>query len=218
MLRRLEILAVLLVSLVCWAGSGFSSASAQEWLDPPVEDIGMEAPPPPDVPLLAPADRADGHLDQGRSRPHGADRQKEASEGGLGRGCRCDRGRWRRWVGLAEIWERGRRGPDLTTRGDVWLASLDPTIGSEIQKTRPCVVVSPAEINTCLRTVILAPLTTGSVLAPFRVLAGFGGKNGLIVLDQLRAVDKERRVRRLGVIDQTVLAEVLAGLRDTFED
>jgi mRNA interferase MazF len=71
----------------------------------------------------------------------------------------------------------------LTARGDVWLAALDPTVGSEIQKTRPCVIISPPEMHDHLRTVTVAPMTTGSRSAPFRVPVTFQGKNGLILLD-----------------------------------
>ena len=72
--------------------------------------------------------------------------------------------------------------------GEIWLAQLDPTVGSEIQKTRPCVVVSPLEMNAHLRTVIVAPMTTGSRPARFRILLTFQGKQGLILLDQVRAL------------------------------
>ena len=90
-------------------------------------------------------------------------------------------------------------------RGEVWLAALDPTVGSEIQKTRPCVVVSPAEMNDYLRTVTVAPMTTGSRPAPYRVAARFRGKDGLIVLDQVRTLDKIRLVQRLGILDDGTL-------------
>ncbi len=90
--------------------------------------------------------------------------------------------------------------------GEIWLAQLDPTIGSEIQKTRPCVVVSPDDINAHLRTVIIAPMTTGSRPAGFRVPVTFQGKHGLILLDQIRALDRVRLVRRLGALRPTTLA------------
>jgi len=106
----------------------------------------------------------------------------------------------------------------LVDRGEIWLAALDPTVGSEIQKTRPCLVVSPAELNARLRTVILAPLTTGSVSALFRVAVNFQNKNGLVVLDQMRTVDKRRLIRRLGEINPKILAKVLRALRDMFEE
>ena len=81
--------------------------------------------------------------------------------------------------------------------GDVWLANLDPTVGSEIQKTRPCVVISPAEMHDYLRTVIVAPMTTGSRSAGFRIPLTFQGKSGLILLDQIRTLDKARLVKKL---------------------
>ncbi len=103
-------------------------------------------------------------------------------------------------------------------RGDVWLAALDPTIGSEIQKTRPCVVVSPPEMHDHLRTVTVAPMTTGSRPAPFRVPVRFAGKAGLILLDQLRTLDKQRLVRRLGAVQRATLRATLARLRDMFAE
>ena len=84
--------------------------------------------------------------------------------------------------------------------GDIWLAQLDPTVGSEIRKTRPCVVVSPDDMNAHLRTVIVAPMTTGSRPAGFRVPLTFQGKQGLIVLDQIRTLDRVRLVKRLGAL------------------
>jgi mRNA interferase MazF len=84
--------------------------------------------------------------------------------------------------------------------GDVWLAQLDPTVGSEIHKTRPCVVVSPAELNAHLRTVIVAPMTTASRPAGFRIALTFKGKAGLVLLDQLRSLDRQRLIKRLGAL------------------
>ncbi len=101
-------------------------------------------------------------------------------------------------------------------RGDVWLASLDPTIGSEIQKTRPCLIVSPDELNSRLRTAIVAPLTTGSHAAPFRVGVRFKGKDGLVLPDQLRTLDRARLVKRLGRVDAGTLAGVLRVLGEMF--
>jgi mRNA interferase MazF len=103
-------------------------------------------------------------------------------------------------------------------RGDVWLAALDPTVGSEIQKTRPCLVVSPPEMNDALRTVTVVPMTTGSRPAPFRVSVRFDRKNGLILLDQLRTIDKQRLIRRLGVVSVGTLRATLAALREMFEE
>jgi mRNA interferase MazF len=104
------------------------------------------------------------------------------------------------------------------TRGDVWLAALDPTVGSEIQKTRPCVVISPPEMHDYLRTVMVAPMTTGSRPAPFRIPVNFARKNGLILLDQLRTLDKQRLVRRLGAVQPKILQATLTRLRDVFAD
>jgi mRNA interferase MazF len=103
-------------------------------------------------------------------------------------------------------------------RGDVWLAALDPTVGSEIQKTRPCVVISPAEMHDYLRTVMVALMTTGSRPAPFRIPVTFERKNGLILLDQLRAVGQQRLMRRLGAVEPKTLRATLARLRDVFAD
>jgi mRNA interferase MazF len=104
------------------------------------------------------------------------------------------------------------------SRGDIWLAALDPTVGSEIQKTRPCVVISPPEMHDYLRTVMVAPMTTGSRPAPFRIPVNFARKSGLILLDQLRTLDKQRLVRRLGSVQAKVLQATLARLRDVFAD
>jgi mRNA interferase MazF len=103
-------------------------------------------------------------------------------------------------------------------RGDIWLANLDPTVGSEIQKTRPCVVVSPAEIHDWLSTALVAPMTTGSHPAPFRIPVSFGGKKGLILTEQIRALDKVRLVKRMGKVDAATLSALLGVLRDTFEE
>ncbi len=101
-------------------------------------------------------------------------------------------------------------------RGDVWLAALDPTVGSEIQKTRPCVVISPPEMHDWLRTVIVAPMTSGSQVAPFRVPITFKRKSGLVLLDQIRALDKIRLVKRLGATDPATLKLTLETLQELF--
>lgn len=101
-------------------------------------------------------------------------------------------------------------------RGDVWLVNLDPTLGGEIQKTRPCVVISPPEMHDYLRTAIVAPMTTGSHPAPFRIEAHYAGKDGLILLDQVRTVDKIRLVKRSGALDETTLTQVLETLQEVF--
>lgn len=101
-------------------------------------------------------------------------------------------------------------------RGDVFLISLDPTRGYEIQRTRPCVIVSPDELNANLRTFIVAPLTTGGHPYPFRVACKFQGRSGHIVLDQIRTVDRERMVRRLGKLPSSTLARMLSILQEMF--
>lgn len=101
--------------------------------------------------------------------------------------------------------------------GDIWLVNLDPTVGSEIQKTRPCVVVSPAELHDHLRTVIVAPMTTGAQPAGFRVALTFGGKKGLVLLDQLRTLDKLRLVKRMGAVQPATLQSILTTLQAVFE-
>ena len=103
-------------------------------------------------------------------------------------------------------------------RGEIWLAALDPTIGAEIQKTRPCVVVSPPEMHDFLRTVTVAPMTTGGHPAPYRIPLRFHGKDGLILLDQMRTLYKQRLVRRLGVVSGATLRLTLATLREMFEE
>jgi len=100
--------------------------------------------------------------------------------------------------------------------GEIWLAQLNPTVGSEIQRTRPCVVVSPDEMNAHLRTVIVAPMTTGSRPATFRVPLTFQGKQGSIVLDQLRTLDRVRLVQRLGALRGPTLAATLQTLQAMF--
>lgn len=102
-------------------------------------------------------------------------------------------------------------------RGEVWLAALDPTVGSEIQKSRLCVVISPPELNEHLRTVIVAPMTTGSRPAPFRVPIRFAGKNGLVLLDRIRTLDRQRLVKRAGRAPAATLGNTLAVLRAMFE-
>ena len=110
-----------------------------------------------------------------------------------------------------------KAGARLPSRGDVFLVELDPTRGSEIRKTRPCVVVSPDELNHHLRTTIVAPLTTGGHSYPYRVPCRFQGKSGHIVLDQLRTVDHERLRKRLGVVTPYTLHAVLRVLAEFFE-
>jgi len=101
-------------------------------------------------------------------------------------------------------------------RGDVFLVDLSPTRGGEIRKARPCAIVSPDDLNDHLRTFIVAPLTTGGYPYPFRVPCRFAGKAGYVVLDQIRVVDRERLVRRLGRHAPAPLARVLAVLQEMF--
>ena len=100
--------------------------------------------------------------------------------------------------------------------GDIWLAQLDPTAGGEIQKTRPCVVISPDDMNAHLRTVIVAPTTTGSRPARFRIALTFQGKQGLVVLDQIRTIDRVRLVKRLGALRPATLAATRQTLQAMF--
>lgn len=104
----------------------------------------------------------------------------------------------------------------VVKRFDVYLIELDPVIGSEIKKTRPCVIVSPNEMN-CLKTVLIAPMTTKGFHAPSRVELEFQDKTGLVLLDQLRAVDKSRLVKKLGTIDAKAQKKISSTLVDMFE-
>ena len=103
-------------------------------------------------------------------------------------------------------------------RGDVYLCSLDPTVGSEIRKTRPAVVISPDELNEHWTSCLVAPMTTGSRRYPFRVACQFDGVRAHVVLDQVRAVDKARLVRNLGRLPAPTTARVLAVAREMFAD
>ncbi|MCB2261895.1 MAG: type II toxin-antitoxin system PemK/MazF family toxin [Candidatus Thiosymbion ectosymbiont of Robbea hypermnestra] len=104
----------------------------------------------------------------------------------------------------------------MIKRFDVWLVSLNPTKGKEINKTRPCVVISPDEISA-LSTVLVAPMTTKGFEFPCRIVCKFKGKSGLILLDQIRAVDKSRLVRKLGVISAKTQIELCECLQEMFE-
>jgi mRNA interferase MazF len=101
-------------------------------------------------------------------------------------------------------------------RFDVHLVNLDPTLGSEIQKTRPCLIISPDEMNRHIETIIIAPMTTKGRDYPTRVACTFEGKDGQIVLDQIRTVDKARLVKRLGKITENEQKQVLAVLAEMF--
>lgn len=103
-------------------------------------------------------------------------------------------------------------------RGEIWLVALDPTVGSEIKKSRPCVIISPPELNQHLRIVLVAPMTTKGFTAPFRVPVTHAGKKGMVVLDQIRAVDKIRLVKRLGTVNAKTLSAVLITLQEVFAE
>jgi mRNA interferase MazF len=103
-------------------------------------------------------------------------------------------------------------------RGDVFLVSLEPTVGSEIRKTRPCLIVSPDELNQHLRTVIVAPMTTGGHPYPFRVACRFQGRHGFVVLDQVRTVDSRRLVRRAGRLSPAAIVKCLGILQEMFAE
>jgi mRNA interferase MazF len=105
---------------------------------------------------------------------------------------------------------------EAPSRGDVYLVSLNPTEGREIRKTRPCVIVSPDELNTNLSTFVVAPMTTGGHAYPFRIACRFEKKDGFIVLDQIRAVDRLRLMKRLGRLTPTTLAKALGVLQEMF--
>lgn len=102
------------------------------------------------------------------------------------------------------------------TRGEVWLCTLDPTVGREIQRTRPCLIVSPDEMNRGLATVIVAPLTSGSRPTRFRISVRLKGRDGLILPDQMRTIDRARLVKRMGRVDAATLRATLDVLREMF--
>lgn len=104
----------------------------------------------------------------------------------------------------------------VVRRFEVYLVNLDPTVGSEIRKTRPCLVVGPDEMNRYLRTVLVAPMTTKGREYPSRVRCTFEGKTGQVVLDQIRTVDKARLVRKLGSVAEPVQQRVLSTLSEMF--
>ncbi|HNY12898.1 MAG TPA: type II toxin-antitoxin system PemK/MazF family toxin [Candidatus Wallbacteria bacterium] len=101
---------------------------------------------------------------------------------------------------------------------DIFLISLDPTLGHEINKTRPCLIVSPDEINDNIGTVIVAPMTTKSFIYPTRIPVNFDGKKGLIILDQIRTIDKRRLVKKLGVLDKDTVLKVKNILKEMLVD
>jgi len=106
----------------------------------------------------------------------------------------------------------------VVNRFDVYIVVLDPTVGSEIQKTRPCLIISPDEMNHHIATVIAAPMTTKGRSYPTRVACTFHGKEGQVVLDQIRTVDKSRLARKLGQISDETQREVLSILNEMFSE
>jgi mRNA interferase MazF len=106
----------------------------------------------------------------------------------------------------------------VVERFDVFLVNLDPTVGSEIKKTRPCLVISPDDMNLYISTVIIAPMTTKGKEYPTRLVCQFQGKNGQIILDQIRTVDKVRLIKKLGRISQDEQEMVLATLAKMFAE
>src|SRR3990172_4574838 len=106
----------------------------------------------------------------------------------------------------------------VISRFDIFLVSLDPVIGHEVRKTRPCVIISPDEMNHLIGTVIVAPMTTKGRVYPTRIPLSFRRKKGQIVLDQIRTVDKTRLVRHLGKLDKGTIVQVLAVLQEMFTE
>ncbi len=103
-------------------------------------------------------------------------------------------------------------------RGEIWIVKLDPKVGSEIRKTRPCVIVSPSEIHDNLRTAIIAPLTSKGFSAPYRMPVRIGGRDGIILLDQIRAIDKSRLTKRVGALAPATLSGVLSLIAELFSE
>ena len=104
----------------------------------------------------------------------------------------------------------------VVNRFDVYLINLDPTVGSEIKKIRPCLIISPDEMNRHIRTVIVAPMTTAGKEYPTRISCTFKKKKGQIIIDQIRTIDKSRLIKRLGTIDPNTQLEVIAVLQRLF--
>ena len=100
----------------------------------------------------------------------------------------------------------------------MWICELDPTVGREIQKTRPCLVVSPNSMNRSLATLTIMPITSGSRAAPFRVPTHIGGRDGFVLGDQLRTIDRHRLRKKVGSLEDDMLRSALSVLREMFED
>ncbi len=105
----------------------------------------------------------------------------------------------------------------MIKRGDVWLVRLDPTVGSELRKTRPCVIVSPNGLSH-LPVHLIVPLTSGSIPSQFRPEVRFGSRSGLLLPDQMRSVDRSRMIRRIGALGEPEMTSLLGILREMFED
>ncbi|MEW6686959.1 MAG: type II toxin-antitoxin system PemK/MazF family toxin [Candidatus Edwardsbacteria bacterium] len=101
---------------------------------------------------------------------------------------------------------------------EVFLVALDPAIGHEIKKSRPCVVISPDEMNKYISTVIIAPMTTRSHFYPTRVLVNFEGKDGWVVLDQIRTVDKRRLIKKIGKMDELAIRKIKSIIKEMLVD
>lgn len=104
----------------------------------------------------------------------------------------------------------------VVSRFDVYLVNLDPTVGREIRRTRPCVIISPDEMNRFIKAVIIAPLTSKGRSYPTRVDCRFDEKDGQVVLDQIRTVDKARLIKKLGRLDDDTQEQILGGLAELF--
>jgi len=109
-------------------------------------------------------------------------------------------------------------GVTAPRRGDVYLVVLDPTVGREMRRARPCVVVSPDELNQHLSTLLVAPMTTGGHAYPFRIACRFQKRDGFVVLDQLRAIDRSHAIQRLGKLSAPAIQKALAVLREMFAE
>ncbi len=103
---------------------------------------------------------------------------------------------------------------DFPQRSEVWVVNLDPTVGSEIKKTRPCVIVSPDQTNKLLKTVIVAPLTTTIKNYPTRVNIIFADKKGSVVLDQIRTVDKKRLLKKIGIVSPEEIESIIESIAE----
>ncbi|QHE94033.1 type II toxin-antitoxin system PemK/MazF family toxin [Pandoraea fibrosis] len=106
----------------------------------------------------------------------------------------------------------------MVRRGEVWVVSLDPAVGCEIRKTRPCVVISPTDLRKHLRSVIVAPMTSSLHASRYRIPAMFSGRRGAVTLDQIRSIDRRRLVRRVGAFDCATLKATMGGLREVFAE